>query len=140
MNSYSDREIADFLASVRTIAVVGLSDRPERDSYQVAAYLQSQSYELIPVNPNAHMILGRPARKSLQEVTGGVDLVDVFRKPEAVPGIVEEAISIGAKGIWLQLGVTHPVAEAKAREAGLFVISDRCLMVEHRRLLAHSQL
>lgn len=135
-----DSLISERLQEARTIAVVGLSDDPARDSHCTASYLQSQGYDIIPVNPNIRMALGRPAVASLHEVTGPVDLVDVFRKSVAVPEIVDDAIAIGAKGVWLESGVTHPESEARARAAGLFTISDRCLMTEHQRLLAHAQL
>lgn len=134
-----DSLISDRLREVRTIAIVGLSADPARDSHRVASYLQSQGYEIIPVNPHVRMALGRPAVASLRDVTGPIDLVDVFRRSEAVPEIVDDAIAVGAKGVWLQSGITHPEAEARARAAGLFTVADRCLMVEHRRLLAHVQ-
>ena len=131
---YVDEDTADFLQSVKTIAVVGLSDDPSKDSYRVASYLQAQGYEVIPVNPFVDTVLGRPAKASLLDIEGPVDLVDVFRKPEEIPAIVADAIAAGARGIWLQA----PGAEELAREKGLFVTSNRCLMVEHRRLLGHS--
>ncbi|MCY0877080.1 MAG: CoA-binding protein [Firmicutes bacterium] len=140
MNGYTDREVADFLAGSKTVAVVGLSQDPGKDSYQVASYLQSQGYEIIPVNPNARTILGRPARASLTEISETVDIVVVFRKSDDVAPIIDGAIKIGAKGVWLQLGITSPAAEAKALGAGLFVISDRCIMTQHRRLLARAQM
>jgi predicted CoA-binding protein len=136
----TDSQIGEFLKKTKTIAVAGLSDDPSRDSYRVASYLQSQGYEIIPVNPNVREVLGRRAVASLRDVTKPVDLVDVFRRSGAVPEIVDDAIAIGAKGVWLQSGITHPGAETRASEAGLFAVSDRCLMVEHRRLLAHMQL
>ncbi len=140
MSMLSDKEIADFLASIKTIAVVGLSEDPAKDSHVVGSYLQSQGYELVPVNPKARTVLGRKAYAKLADVEGKIDLVEVFRKSEEVAGIVDDAIAIGAKGIWLQLGIHDEVAEQKARKAGLFVISNCCLMVEHRRLLAHAEL
>lgn len=131
----NNERIVEFLSRARTIAVVGLSDNPARDSYEVGSYLQAQGYEIIPVNPNAKMILGRVPHQSLCDVEGPVDLVDVFRRSEEVPTIVDDAIAIGAKGIWLQLGIENAAAEQKARAAGLFVISNRCMKVEHMRLL-----
>lgn len=140
MNGYTDRDVADFLSQSKYVAVVGLSQAPAKDSYQVASYLQSQGYELIPVNPNARTILGRETLKSLRDVTKPVDIVVVFRKPEDVPPVIDDAIAVKAKGVWLQVGITSPAAEAKALEAGLFVMSDRCIMTQHRRLLAHAKL
>ncbi len=138
INVRDDSEIAEFLLGVRTIAVVGLSENPAKDSHRVASYLQAQGYEIIPVNPLAHTVLGRPAKASLREIEGRVDLVDVFRKSEEIPAIVEDAIAIGARGVWLQSGLRAPEAEKRARSKDLFVMADRCLMAEHRRLLAHS--
>lgn len=140
MNGYTDREVADFLATIKNVAIVGLSRDPAKDSYQVAAYLQSQGYELFPVNPSASSILGKQAVASLQEVVEPIDLVVIFRKPQDVPPVIDEAIAGHAKGVWLQQGITSPEGEQKARQAGLFVMSDRCLMTQHRRLLAHAQI
>ncbi len=134
---YMDGDAADFLRGVKTIAVVGLSDDPSKDSHRVASYLQAQGYEVIPVNPFVDTVLGRPAKASLRDIEGPVDLVDVFRKPEEIPAIVADAIAVGARGIWLQAGLQAPGAEESAREQGLFVASNRCLMAEHRRLLGH---
>ncbi len=133
----ADEQTARFLRQIKTIAVVGLSNNPGRISYEVAAYLQSQGYEIVPVNPNARMVLGRSAQPSLRDVQGKIDLVDVFRKSDAVAEIIDDAIAVGAGGIWLQLGIGDEEAEKRARDAGMFVISNRCLMMEHRRLLAH---
>ncbi len=137
MTQPTNDEMTQFLTQVKTIAVVGLSDDPARISYEVAAYLQAQGYEIVPVNPNARMVLGRPAKPSLRDVSDEVDVVDVFRKSEAVSDIVDDAIAIGAKGIWLQLGISDHEAEKRAKDAGLFVVSNRCLMVEHRRLVGY---
>lgn len=140
MTQPTNEQTAEFLSQIKTIAVVGLSDDPGRNSYEVAAYLQSQGYEIVPVNPNVRMVLGRPAKASLRDVQGSALLVDVFRKSEAVSDIIDDAIAIGARGVWLQLGVGDKEAEKRAEDAGLFVMSNRCLMVEHRRLLAHREL
>lgn len=140
MTQPTNEQTAEFLSQIKTIAVVGLSDDPGRNSYEVAAYLQSQGYEIVPVNPNVRMVLGSPAKASLRDVQGSALLVDVFRKSEAVSDIIDDAIAIGAKGVWLQLGVGDKEAEKRAEDAGLFVVSNRCLMVEHRRLLAHREL
>lgn len=129
----SAAQITSILSGARTIAVVGLSDRPDRPSHRVAAYMQQQGYRIIPVNPAITSALGETAYPSLRDVPVPVDVVDIFRKPEAVPPVVEEAIAIGAKAIWMQSGITHPEAAAKARAAGLQVVMDRCIMVEHHR-------
>jgi predicted CoA-binding protein len=126
--------IRAILARAKTIAVVGLSDKPERESHHVAAYLQSHGYRIIPVNPNAAEILGERAYASLREVPVPVDVVDIFRQPAVVPAIVAEAIAIGAKVVWMQEGIVHETAAEAARTAGLTVVMDRCLLKEHRRL------
>jgi predicted CoA-binding protein len=130
----SDDEIRHILATARTIAIVGLSPNPDRDSYRVAAYLQQHGYTIIPVNPSATEILGGKSYPSLREVPRPVDIVDIFRKPEAVPEIVDEAIAIGTRVIWMQMGIAHNVAADKARAAGLQVVMSRCIMVDHRNL------
>lgn len=127
-----DSKIRELLACAKVIAVVGLSDRPERDSHGVARYLQRAGYRVIPVNPQATEILGEKAYPDLRAVPDKVDIVDVFRRPEFVPEIVEAAIQIGAKAVWMQLGVVHEQAAARARAAGLEVVMDRCIAVEHR--------
>lgn len=116
----------------RTIAVVGLSSNPARASHGVAVYFQSQGYRIIPVNPNETEVLGEKSYPDLRSVPETIDLVNVFRSPEHVPAIVEQAIAAGARALWLQQGITHPEAEQKAREAGLLVVSDACMMVLHR--------
>src|SRR6476661_1014073 len=118
----------------QTIAVVGLSSNPARASYGVAAYLQRQGHRIIPINPNEREVLGERAYPSLRDVPGPVDVVDVFRRSEYVPAIVEDAIAIGAPVLWLQLDVVHPEAARRAQEAGLAVVMDRCLKVEHARV------
>lgn len=125
-------EIRQILATARTIAVVGLSDKPDRDSHRVAAYLQQAGYRIVPVNPNLASVLGEPAFASLREVPVPVDVVDIFRKPEAVPAIVVDAIAIGARVIWMQDGIVHNAAAEQARAAGLRVVMSRCLLREHR--------
>jgi hypothetical protein len=133
MGEMSEADIKYILENSKTVAVVGLSPRGERDTHRVAKYLQSQGYRIIPVNPKAGEILGERSYPDLASVPEPIDLVDVFRRSEAVPGIVEEAIKMGAKTVWMQLGVVHEEAAARAREAGLQVVMDRCIMVEHRR-------
>lgn len=120
----------------RTIAVVGLSPKPERDSHHVAEYLQLQGYRVVPINPMVTEVLGERAWPSLTDAAKHhtIDLVDVFRESAAVPAIADEAIAIGAKALWLQLGVTHDAALAKAQAAGLMVVQDRCTLVEHQSL------
>jgi uncharacterized protein len=130
------RTIQHSLHHCHTIAVVGLSPKPHRDSYRVAQYMQAQGYRIIPINPNATEVLGEQAYASLSEAAthAQIDLVDCFRNSEDIPPIAQEAIAIGAKVLWLQRGISHPLAEAQARAAGLAVVSDHCLMVEHRNL------
>lgn len=129
-------EIADILRTCRTIAVVGLSDKPERDSYHVAAYLQQQGYRIIPVNPAAEQVLGEKSYARLQDMPEKIDLVDVFRKPDAVPELVDAAIAIGAKVVWLQEGIVHNAAAEKARTAGLQVVQNKCILKEHYKVKA----
>lgn len=127
----TEREI---LEQARVIAVVGCSDSPTRDSYRIAAALQRHGYRIIPVNPTISSALGETAYPDLASVPEKVDLVNVFRRSEAVPGVVDDAIAAGAPAIWLQLGVRHDAAEKRAREAGLDVVSDRCIAIEYRLL------
>ncbi len=126
--------IGELLARVRVIAVVGASPKPHRDSHVVAAYLQAVGYRVIPVNPGHDEILGERCYPDLGSIPAAVqiDLVDVFRRPEHVPGVVEETITRGVPALWLQLGVGHPEAERRAREAGIEVVSERCIKVEDR--------
>lgn len=126
------------LRSTKTIAVVGLSPKPDRASYRVAAYLQRVGYTIIPIRPGAVELLGEPCFSSLEEIpdTIKVDLVDVFRRAEDTPPIAEAAVAIGAKGIWLQSGIVNAAAMDIARSGGLYAVQDQCLMVEHRRLVA----
>lgn len=123
-------------SETKTIAVVGLSAKPDRDSYGIAQYLQAQGYRIIPVNPNVEQVLGERAYPSLREVPDPIDVVQIFRNPEAVPPIVEEAIAIGAKVVWMQVGIVHEAAAERARQAGLQVVMDRCMRATHRELRA----
>lgn len=123
----------EILKSCRTIAVVGLSGNRFRPSYDVAAYMQAAGYRIIPVNPGESEILGERCYATLGEIPERVDCVNVFRRPEFVPEIVEAAIAIGAKAVWLQLEVVHAEAAERGRAAGLRVVEDRCLLIEHRR-------
>lgn len=133
-------DIKTILTTSKTIAVVGLSNKPDRPSYYVAAYLQEAGYTIIPVNPKISSTLGLQAYPALQAIPGRVDVVQIFRRPAEVPPIVEEAIAIGAKVIWMQSGILHEGAAARARTAGLEVIMDACMMVEHRVLRAEGLL
>jgi predicted CoA-binding protein len=134
MRNATAQEIGSLLRSARTIAVVGLSDNPARVSYHVAAYLQQHGYRIIPVNPAVSVVLGEKAYANLRDVPEKVDLVDIFRRPEFVPEIVDDAIAIGAKAVWMQEGVVHNAAADKARAAGLQVVMDRCTLKEHHAL------
>ena len=122
----------------RTVAVVGLSPKPHRDSHEIASYMQRHGWRIVPINPAAQVseILGEKVYPSLIEAAKHlqIDLVDVFRNSADVPPVADEAIAIGAKALWLQLGIEHPAAAEKARKAGLRVVQNRCLLVEHRRL------
>lgn len=123
------------LQDTRTIAIVGLSPNPQRPSNEVARYLRAAGYTIIPVNPACDEVLGEKCYASLREIPGPVDLVDVFRRPEDVMPIVDDAIAIGARGLWLQLGVIAPEAARRAADAGLKVVMDRCTKVEHAVLI-----
>jgi len=125
--------IGDILRSSKTIAVVGLSSNPFRPSHEVAAYLQAAGYKIIPVNPNESEVLGIKAFARLEDVPEPVDIVDVFRRSEEVPPVADAAIAIGAKVLWLQQDITNPGAAEKARAAGLAVIEDGCMLVEHKK-------
>ncbi len=126
-------EIRELLESSKTIAVVGLSSSRMRPSYGVAEYMQRAGYKIIPVNPNETEVLGERAVARLEDIRETVDIVDVFRRPEFVPEIVESAVAIGARALWLQEGVIHEPAAKRARDAGLFVAMDLCIMKEHAK-------
>jgi len=126
-------EIGELLKRSKTIAVVGLSDSPLRPSYGVSAYMQSHGYRIIPVNPEIKGALGEKAVPSLGHVAEKIDIVDVFRRSEFVPEVIDEAIRLKVRAIWLQEGVVHEEAAEKARQAGIFVVMDRCILKEHRR-------
>ncbi len=129
-------EIMEIVAGAHTVAVVGLSSNPARPSFGVARYLQSQGYRILPINPQEKEVLGEKAYPSLEAVPpeiGRIDIVDVFRRSEFVPEIAAAAIRVGARLLWLQEGVAHEAAEAAAREAGLAVVSDLCLLKQHAR-------
>src|SRR5580692_7609351 len=131
----SDQQVKDLLQKAHTIAVVGLSSSRIRASYGVSQYMQSAGYRIIPVNPNESEVLGEKAYPSLDEVPERIDIVDIFRRSECVPEIVDAAIRIGARGVWMQEGVVHEDAAKKARDAGLEVVMDHCILKEHRKML-----
>jgi predicted CoA-binding protein len=124
----------DILTRYRKIAVVGLSPDPSRPSHSVTKYLISNNYDVVGVRPGEREILNRPCYSNLSSIPGLIEIVDVFRASENVPAIVDEAIQCKAKVLWLQLGVSHPEAEEKARQAGILVVSDKCILVEHKRI------
>lgn len=121
------------LRKYRTIAMVGLSGNPFRPSHFAAIYMLAEGYRVIPVNPREQEILGQRCYPSLRDIPEPVEIVDIFREPKAVPGIVEEAIAVGAKAIWMQLGVINEAAAQRAKEAGLEVVMDACVKIEHAR-------
>jgi predicted CoA-binding protein len=123
------------LTEYRTVAIVGASSAPERPSFRVLRYLSEHGYHVIPVNPNEREILGMTCYPNLSSIPEKVEVVDIFRKPEAVMPIVEEAIKIGAKVIWMQEGVINEAAAAKARDAGLLVVMDKCMRKQHISLM-----
>ncbi len=135
-DSYSDDYLRGILTSVHTIAVVGASERPSRPSHYVMAFLQSKGFRVIPVNPRASApeILGETVYPSLAEIPVAVDMVDVFRRSEETPAVVDAAIAKGAKAVWMQLGVCNDAAAAKAEQAGLKVVMNRCPKIEIPRL------
>lgn len=131
----SPDEIRALLRSVKTIAVLGLSDNPERPSYRVAKALQGFGYRIVPVRPAQTQVLGEKAYAKLADLPDRPDLVDVFRAPEHVPDIVDECIRLGVKALWLQEGVVHEAAAEKARAAGIAVVMDRCIWKEYVALM-----
>ena len=132
MKTTATDEIGELLRRSKIIAVVGLSDSPLRPSYGVSAYMQSHGYRIVPVNPEINGSLGEKAVPTLADVREQIDLVDVFRRSEFVPEIVDEAIRLKVPAIWLQEGVVHEAAAAKARKAGITVVMDKCILKEHR--------
>lgn len=127
--------IRDILGTAHTIAVVGLSPNPERPSHGIAAYLQAQGYRIIPVNPTVEEVLGEKSFPNLLALREPIDVVQIFRRPEAVPAIVEQAIQAGAQVVWMQDGIVHHEAAERALGAGLQVVMDHCMRREHRQLL-----
>lgn len=130
-------EVVKILESYKQIAVVGCSPKPSRDSHKVARYLMENGYEVFPVNPGQREILGKTCYKSLTDIPGGVEVVDIFLNPTRVPPVVDQAIEIGAAVIWMQLGVVENESAGKAREHGIQVVMNRCIMREHRKMPLH---
>lgn len=126
------------LEKARRIAVVGLSPKPDRDSNRIARYLIDRGYDVIPVYPREETILGRQVYRSVKEIPGGVDIVDVFRRGEDLPEVVDDALAAKASALWFQLGCIHEESAARAAAAGLTVVMDRCIMVDHASLLGRS--
>jgi uncharacterized protein len=139
MSDLIDPKLANILSTSRTIAVVGLSNKPDRPAYTVPAYLQQQGYRIIPVNPKLTEALGEKAYASLRDIPEPVDVVEIFRRAEDVPPIVQDAIAIGAKVVWMQSGIVNLAAAEQAQAAGLQVVMDTCMGVTHRALHARGQ-
>jgi predicted CoA-binding protein len=137
MEAYApdDAKLREILEETKTIAVVGLSANPWRDSFRVASYLQGRGYRIIPVNPHEDEILGEKAHGSLADVPEPVDMVDVFRRAEHTPGVAEQAVQVGAKSLWLQLDIVNDDARRIAETGGLDVVMGLCIKIEHQRLL-----
>ena len=131
----SDQELKDILLSAKTIASVGLSSNPQKESYGIALYLKDQGYKVIPVNPTTPEVFGEKSYPDLQSVPEKIDVVQVFRKPEDVPPVVDDAINVGARVVWMQEGIVNEAAAQKARDAGLQVVMDACMRSTHRRLI-----
>ncbi|MBK6638259.1 MAG: CoA-binding protein [Rhodocyclaceae bacterium] len=135
MRIADDTKLRELLRATKTIAVVGISDKPYRDSHHVAEYLIEAGYRVFPVNPNLQSVLGLRCYPDLASIPEAIDLVDVFRRPEEVGPVVDAAVAIKAKALWLQLGVINEAEAERASEAGLTVIMDRCSKIEHARLI-----
>jgi hypothetical protein len=132
-----EHDVAEqILRSFRRVAVVGISDNPDRPSFGVASYLRAAGFEIVPVNPNLSTWEGLPCYASLRDIPASIEVVDIFRRAELVEPVVDDAIAIGARAVWMQDGVINPAAAAKARAAGLLVVMDRCMMRDHRALRA----
>ncbi len=137
MKSYDEGKIPEFLRNYRNVAVVGISDNPERDSYRVASYLKEHGFNIVPINPKLDMWQGIRAYPDLKSISekAGVEIIDIFRKPDAVPEIVEESIALKPKLIWMQEGVINEEAGDNAKSNGISVVMDRCMMKEHAKLV-----
>jgi len=127
-------EIYKLLAESKVVAIVGLSDKPDRASNKVAVYLKEHGYKIIPVNPMKDEILGEKCYSSLSDIPEQIDIVDIFRKVDVIPAIVDEAIKVSAKAVWMQLGLAHHESAEKARQAGLVVVQSKCTKIEHKRV------
>ena len=137
-SSADEAGLRGLLEGARRIAVVGLSPKPHRDSNLIGRYLLERGYQVIPVYPREERILGQQVYRRVQDISGGVDLVDVFRRSQELPGVVEDALAARAPALWFQLGCVHEQAAARAAAAGATVVMDRCIMVDHARLLGRS--
>lgn len=135
-NNPQRHEIENLLKKAKTIAVVGLSNEPDKESYQVAAYLKTHGYTIIPVNPKYPEILGQKAYASLKEIPYGVDIIDVFRKPEAIPEVAAAvlALPVKPKAFWMQLGIAHNESAGNLRQAGIFVVQSQCIKIVHQQM------
>jgi len=133
----SDAELRDLLRRVRSIAVLGMKDGAGDDAFRVPRYMQAHGYRIVPINPKLATVLGERAKATLAEIDGGVDLVNVFRASQHIPAHVDEILALSPRplAVWLQLGITHAAAAARLEAAGIAVVQDRCLMVDHQRLL-----
>jgi uncharacterized protein len=134
MAAENEASVTELLASSKTIAVVGLSSKPYRASFGVSEYLQSSGYRIIPVNPNETEVLGEKSYARLEDIPEKIDIVDIFRRSELVAEVVDAAIRIGARAVWMQMGVEDEASAERARRAGLFVVMDRCIAQELHRL------
>ncbi len=130
-----EASLSRLLADARRIAVVGLSPKPHRDSHRIARYLLDRGYDVVPVYPREESILGQKVYGRVQDIPGGVDIVDVFRRSDGLPDVVDDALAARAPAVWFQLGCIHEEAARKAEAAGVTVVMDRCIMVDHARLL-----
>lgn len=135
----TDQQLRALLERTRTIAVVGMSDKPDRPSHYVAQFMRERGYTIIPVNPRYREIDGMKCYASLRDIPGPVDMVNVFRRPDDIPPIAEDAVAIGASSLWIQLGLVSETAEAIAEAAGLEVVMDQCIKVEYARLFESPQ-
>ena len=130
----TDKEVSDILETAKTIAVVGISHKEDRDSHKVAKYLKEHGYTMIPVNPKYKEVLGEPCYPDLKSVPVPIDIVDIFRNVDVIPFVVDEAIEVKARCVWMQLGLCHNGSAEKARAAGLSVVMNKCTKIEHTRL------
>lgn len=135
----TDQQLRALLERTRTIAVIGMSDKPDRPSHYVAQFMRERGYTIIPVNPRYREIDGMKCYASLRDIPGPVDMVNVFRRPDDIPPIAEDAVAIGASSLWIQLGLVSETAEAIAEAAGLEVVMDQCIKVEYARLFESPQ-